>query len=59
MNPYFTEDQLELIYKAVRYYQMNGTVVSSQEYLRCSPVLDAAFPVVQQIKLRRDAVCDT
>jgi hypothetical protein len=55
----FTDDQLNLIHKAVRYYQMNGTVVSSDEYFRCDNVLKETFSVVKAIEQRRDAVCDT
>lgn len=54
----FTEDQLRLIHKAVRYYQMNGTVVGSEEYRRCEPILKETFSAVKAATHRRDAVCD-
>lgn len=54
-----SDAQIELIYKAVRYYQMNGTILNSEDYSRCDGVLNELFSTVHAIQQRRDAVCDT
>ena len=44
----FDQGSTKLLYKAVRYYQMNGVVLSSPEYRKCDALLtklfDDAFP---------------
>lgn len=54
-----TEDQLEFIERAVRYYQMNGTVVRSDEYKQCQSIIRELSSVVKARQQRREAVCDT
>jgi hypothetical protein len=49
----FDQESTKLLFRAVRYYQMNGVVLSSPEYRKCDALLtklfDDAFP-----ELRRD-----
>lgn len=54
--PEFDAEQLKLIFRAVRYYQMNGTVTDSPEYRKCDAVLnDLWSPIYGQ---RPDVPCD-
>lgn len=54
-----TEDQLEFVEKAVRYYQMNGTIVRSDEYQQCQAIIKELSSLVKAREQRRAAVCDT
>ncbi len=54
----FTEDQIEFIYKATRYYQINKTIAGSSQYQQCDDVLNKTFPVVNTRRQRRNAKCD-
>jgi hypothetical protein len=40
---YFTENEYSVIYDAVRHYQINKTVTSSQEYWECDSILKKLF----------------
>jgi hypothetical protein len=55
----FSNDQLELINNAVRYYQMNGVIVGSSDYRHCAQVLTKLTSVINEIERRRNALCDT
>jgi hypothetical protein len=44
----FTEDQLKLIYNAVRYYQINGIPLNSKYYQQCDEILNGLFKTVKQ-----------
>ena len=39
----FTQKQYELIFTAVRRYQIEKTLLNSQEYQECNQVLDELF----------------
>jgi hypothetical protein len=41
--PKFNPEQMRLIYTAVRRYQCDKTVLSSQQYWECSHILDELF----------------
>ena len=54
--PEFDNEQLKLIFRAVRFYQMNGVVLNSPEYTKCESVLNALWaPIYDQ---RPDVPCD-
>lgn len=44
----FDQESSKLLFRAVRFYQMNGTVTDSPEYRKCDGILtklfDDAFP---------------
>jgi hypothetical protein len=44
--PKFNHAELRLIYDAVRRYQLDKTILDSNEYWRCSEILDEMFDVV-------------
>jgi len=44
--PKFKHAELRLIYDAVRRYQHEKTILDSNEYWRCSEILDNMFDVV-------------
>ncbi len=44
--PKFNHAELRLIYDAVRRYQQEKTIIDSNEYWRCSDILDEMFDVV-------------
>jgi hypothetical protein len=46
MFPNFTRHQMKLVYHAVRRYQLEKTVLDSNEYWECSEVLDELFDLV-------------
>lgn len=54
-----SDAQIKLIYKAVRYYQLFGPILISEDYSRCDGVLNELFSTVHAVQQRRDAVCDT
>lgn len=41
----FTNEQLKLIFNAVRYYQMNKVSLTSKAYNDCDEILNSIFPV--------------
>lgn len=55
----FDQESTKLLYRAVRYYQMNGTVTDSPEYRKCDAILtklfDDAFPEYRGRPDERDA----
>lgn len=42
----FTQEQLKLIYKTVRYYQMNKTPLDGAIYRDCDIILNDLFPII-------------
>jgi len=40
----FCGDECNTLYKALRYYQMNKTVVDSKEYWKCDAILSKLQP---------------
>ena len=40
----FCGDECNTLYKALRYYQMNKTVVESKEYWKCDAILSKLQP---------------
>lgn len=54
---HFDDEQLKLIHRAVRKYQMDSTVVGSAEYHRCDPILDATYEVFVR-ELGANIKCD-
>lgn len=40
----FTEEQLKIIYKAVRKFQINDVPLNSQAYQNCDQILNVIFP---------------
>ena len=53
-----TAEQAKLVHRAVRYYQMNGTVTSSSEYKKCDTILDMLFDRIYEKKKAEAAECD-
>jgi len=53
----FNDEQLKLIHRAVRHYQMNSTVVGSEEYCRCDRILDSTYDIFVK-ELRSRIKCD-
>jgi hypothetical protein len=53
-----TPEQAKLVHRAVRYYQMNGTVAGSPEYRKCDPILDALFDRIYEREKAGQAECD-
>jgi hypothetical protein len=53
-----TAEQAKLVHRAVRYYQMNGTVTASPEYKKCDAVLDMLFDRIYEKKKAEAAECD-
>jgi len=53
----FNDEEAKLIHRAVRYYQMNSTVVGSDEYHRCDQILDATYDIFVR-ELRAHIKCD-
>jgi hypothetical protein len=53
----FTDQQLKLIHRAVRRYQMEHTVVGSAEYHACDPILDATYDIFVR-ELSANIKCD-
>lgn len=53
----FNDEQLKLIHRAVRHYQMNSTAVGSVEYGRCDVILDATYEVFVR-ETRANIKCD-
>jgi hypothetical protein len=41
-----TPDQLQLVYTAVRRYQLEKTILDSNDYWECSEILDTMFDLV-------------
>lgn len=44
----FTTEQLKIIYKAVRKFQINDVPLNSQAYQDCDVILNSLFPKVKQ-----------
>ena len=42
----FTQEQYQLIFTAVRRYQIDKTLLDSSEYQKCSEILDELFDTV-------------
>ena len=42
----FTPEQYKLIYNSVRRYQIEKTILNSDEYQQCSEILDGLFDSV-------------
>jgi hypothetical protein len=42
----FTPEQYKLIFTAVRRYQFEKTILDSNEYWKCSEILDELFDIV-------------
>jgi len=43
----FTNEQLKLIFNAVRYYQMNKVSLTSKAYEDCDEILNSIFPIAK------------
>jgi hypothetical protein len=43
----FTNEQLKLIFNAVRYYQMNRVPLKSKGYDDCDEILNSIFPITK------------
>jgi hypothetical protein len=41
-----TQEEYQIIHRAVRYYQIHGSTFNGQEYNTCSSVLDKIFLLV-------------
>jgi hypothetical protein len=39
----FTDEQLKIIYQAIRYYQIHGVNFNGSDYKICSEILDMTF----------------
>jgi len=54
----FDQESAKLLFRAVRFYQINGTVTDSPEYRKCDGILqrlfDDAFPEAR----RKPPPCD-
>lgn len=46
----FTQEQLKLIFNAVRYYQTNRVPLNSKAYLDCDIILNDIFPVAKDLE---------
>jgi hypothetical protein len=46
MGMNFTDEQYKLIYNAVRRYQIEKTILNSEEYNECDVILTDLFPYV-------------
>jgi hypothetical protein len=46
MGMNFTDEQYKLIFTAVRRYQIDKTVLNSDEYFKCNLILNELFDVV-------------
>lgn len=55
--PEFDGEQIKLIHRAVRFYQMNGVVLDSLEYRKCDAVLNSLWGVVHELR-STEATCD-
>lgn len=42
----FTQEQYKLIYNSVRRYQIEKTILNSDEYQQCNEILDGLFDSV-------------
>ena len=42
----FTQEQLKLIYKTVRYYQINKAPLDGTIYRECDTILNDLFPII-------------
>lgn len=49
----FTEDQLKLIFNAIRYYQINKVPLTSKAYEDCSSILDQIFPIAKELPVAK------
>ena len=47
----FTQEQLKLIYKTVRYYQMNKTPLDGAIYRDCDRILNDLFPIIHDVSV--------
>ena len=49
----FTPEQYKLIYNSVRRYQIEKTILNSDEYQQCNEILDALFDSVYTQKVEQ------
>jgi hypothetical protein len=49
----FGSEELRTIYKSVRYYQMNKTVVDSKEYQECDAILTKLFGTIYDVPVQQ------
>lgn len=47
----FTQEQLKLIYKTVRYYQINKTPLNGNQYQDCDIILNDLFPIIHDVSV--------
>lgn len=47
----FTQEQLKLIYKTVRYYQMSKTPLDGATYRDCDRILNDLFPIIHDVSV--------
>jgi len=45
----FTQEQLKLIYHAIRYYQMNKVALDGKIYKECDIILNDLFPTIHDV----------
>ncbi len=49
----FTQEQYKLIYNSVRRYQIEKTILNSDEYQQCNEILDGLFDSVYTQKVEQ------
>ena len=47
----FTQEQLKLIYHAVRYYQINKVTLDGTVYRECDVILNNLFPTIHDVSV--------
>jgi len=45
----FTQEQLKLIYHAIRYYQMNKVALDGKAYRECDVILNNLFSTIHDV----------
>jgi hypothetical protein len=45
----FSQEQLKLIYHAIRYYQMNKVSLDGKAYRECDIILNDLFPTIHDV----------
>lgn len=51
----FGSEELRTIYKSVRYYQMNNTVVDSKDYRDCDAILTKLFGTIYDVPVQQQS----